>query len=133
VLAEVQEFARRRPGAFLAVALASGFVVGRLGRGVLGAAADTGAGTTSPSETYALPTQPGPPTMETVPPAQPGYAQPGYGQPTYPQPTPGYSTPVPPGYDQDVAVGSAPPPPTSYVDPLVDPELDERYRSGGTP
>jgi hypothetical protein len=38
VLAEVQEFARRRPGAFLATALVSGFVVGRLGRGVIGAA-----------------------------------------------------------------------------------------------
>jgi hypothetical protein len=38
VLAEVQDFARRRPGAFLATALVSGFVVGRLGRGVLGAA-----------------------------------------------------------------------------------------------
>jgi hypothetical protein len=37
VLAEVQEFARRRPGAFLATALVSGFVVGRLGRGILSA------------------------------------------------------------------------------------------------
>jgi hypothetical protein len=37
VLAEVQEFARRRPGAFLATALVSGFVVGRLGRGVMSA------------------------------------------------------------------------------------------------
>jgi len=38
VLAEVQDFARRRPGAFLATALVSGFVIGRLGRGVIGAA-----------------------------------------------------------------------------------------------
>jgi hypothetical protein len=37
VLADVQEFARRRPGAFLATALVSGFVVGRLGRGVMSA------------------------------------------------------------------------------------------------
>jgi hypothetical protein len=35
VLREVQDFARRRPGAFLATALAAGFVVGRLGKGVL--------------------------------------------------------------------------------------------------
>jgi hypothetical protein len=39
VLREVQDFARRRPGAFLATALAAGFVVGRLGKGV--AKADT--------------------------------------------------------------------------------------------
>jgi hypothetical protein len=30
----VQEFARRRPGTFLATALVAGFVVGRLGKGV---------------------------------------------------------------------------------------------------
>jgi hypothetical protein len=34
VLREVQDFARRRPGAFLAAALAAGFVVGRLGKSV---------------------------------------------------------------------------------------------------
>ncbi len=34
VLREVQAFARRRPGAFLATALAAGFVVGRLGKSV---------------------------------------------------------------------------------------------------
>jgi hypothetical protein len=35
VLAEVQDFARRRPGAFLATALVTGFVVGRLGKGIM--------------------------------------------------------------------------------------------------
>ena len=35
VLREVQDFARRRPGAFLAAAIAAGFVVGRLGKGVV--------------------------------------------------------------------------------------------------
>jgi hypothetical protein len=34
VLREVQDFARRRPGAFLATALVAGFVVGRLGKSV---------------------------------------------------------------------------------------------------
>lgn len=38
VLEEVRDFARRRPGAFLATALVSGFLVGRLGRGVVEAA-----------------------------------------------------------------------------------------------
>jgi hypothetical protein len=46
VLREVQDFARRRPGAFLATALAAGFVVGRLGKGV--AKADPGAGDSKP-------------------------------------------------------------------------------------
>ena len=35
VLREVQDFARRRPGTFLAVAATAGFVAGRLGKGVL--------------------------------------------------------------------------------------------------
>ena len=34
VLAELQDFARRRPGTFLAAALAAGFVAGRLGKGL---------------------------------------------------------------------------------------------------
>jgi len=42
VLREVQDFARRRPGAFLATALAAGFVVGRLGKGVAKAESDAG-------------------------------------------------------------------------------------------
>lgn len=45
VLTEVEDFARRRPGAFLATALVAGFVVGRLGKGV--AKADPEAGTTA--------------------------------------------------------------------------------------
>jgi uncharacterized protein YjbJ (UPF0337 family) len=44
VLREVQEFARRRPGAFLATALAAGFVVGRLGKGVMKADPNAGSG-----------------------------------------------------------------------------------------
>ena len=46
VLREVQDFARRRPGAFLATALAAGFVVGRLGKSV--AKADPNAGQQKP-------------------------------------------------------------------------------------
>jgi hypothetical protein len=34
VLHELQDFARRRPGTFIAAALAAGFVVGRLGKGL---------------------------------------------------------------------------------------------------
>jgi ElaB/YqjD/DUF883 family membrane-anchored ribosome-binding protein len=65
VLQEVQDFARRRPGTFLAVAAAAGLVVGRLGKGVLNAnssgsgsssngSASTGfAGTGSPNPGFA--------------------------------------------------------------------------------
>jgi hypothetical protein len=42
VLQEVQDFARRRPGTFLATALVAGFVVGRLGKGVAKADPDAG-------------------------------------------------------------------------------------------
>ena len=48
VLREVQDFARRRPGAFLATALAAGFVVGRLGKGVA-KADEAGTGSSKPS------------------------------------------------------------------------------------
>jgi len=50
VLRDVQDFARRRPGAFLATALAAGFVVGRLGKGV--AKADPNAGNKPTSDSY---------------------------------------------------------------------------------
>jgi hypothetical protein len=43
VLREVEDFARRRPGAFLATALAAGFVVGRLGKSIAKADPDAGA------------------------------------------------------------------------------------------
>jgi len=52
VLREVQAFARRRPGAFLATALAAGFVVGRLGKSV--AKADGDAGVSRKPETDAF-------------------------------------------------------------------------------
>jgi hypothetical protein len=48
VLREVQDFARRRPGAFLATALAAGFVVGRLGKSVAKADGDAGTSAQKP-------------------------------------------------------------------------------------
>jgi hypothetical protein len=52
VLQEVQDFARRRPGAFLATALVAGFVVGRLGKSV--AKADPDAGSSADSGRHSL-------------------------------------------------------------------------------
>jgi hypothetical protein len=48
VLDDVQNFARRRPGAFLATALVAGFVVGRLGKSV--AKADPNAGSSADTQ-----------------------------------------------------------------------------------
>jgi hypothetical protein len=82
VLREVQDFARRRPGAFLASALAAGFVVGRLGKSVMKAgdgsakpSSDSfvsGAGTSYGAESY------GTQTYRTAEYADPvtGYADP---------------------------------------------------------
>jgi hypothetical protein len=44
VLRDAQDFARRRPGAFLAATLAAGFLVGRLGKGVAKADPEAGSG-----------------------------------------------------------------------------------------
>lgn len=47
VLREVQDFARRRPGAFVATALVAGFVVGRLGKSVWSAGESSDGGDVS--------------------------------------------------------------------------------------
>jgi len=93
VLREVQDFARRRPGAFLATALAAGFVVGRLGKGV--AKADENAGkpasdsfsSRTPSTAYGT-TGTGYDTGYTTGTTTTGY-QTGYVDPAVPS-TPGY-------------------------------------------
>jgi len=78
VLREVQDFARRRPGAFLATALAAGFVVGRLGKSV--AKADSNAGQDKPR-------------TDSFVSGQTGYGETGYGQTgtTYGQTGAGYT------------------------------------------
>lgn len=72
VLREVQDFARRRPGAFLATALAAGFVVGRLGKSV--AKADPNAGVDKPRDDSFV-SNPG---ATGYPETQPGYPSTGY-------------------------------------------------------
>jgi len=146
VLAEVQDFAQRRPGAFLAVAVTSGFVIGRLGKGVLGAMTDAGPSPASQvpasqvpasqvpaSQVPASPVEPlpaaaTPPGAQGVPPVQPSPSQQGYGQPVAGG-VPG--TAEPSIYADEIAIGTAPPAPASYREPVVDPDPTERYRSGG--
>jgi hypothetical protein len=82
VLREVQDFARRRPGAFLASALAAGFVVGRLGKGV--AKADAGQGKPSTDSFVSGSTEAGYDAGQTGY-SQTGYSEPGYSQAGYPQ------------------------------------------------
>lgn len=84
VLREVQDFARRRPGAFLATALAAGFVVGRLGKSV--AKADD-----KPETDAYVSRDPGPATTQPVDPA-PVYAEPVYAEPAAPVATEYVST-----------------------------------------
>jgi uncharacterized protein YjbJ (UPF0337 family) len=89
VLQEVQDFARRRPGAFLAAALAAGFVVGRLGKGV--AKADPDAGQAKPATDEFVSPAPGYPTGTAA-----GYPT-GSGTSDYPATAPattGYPAPV---------------------------------------
>jgi hypothetical protein len=72
VLREVQDFARRRPGAFLATALAAGFVVGRLGKSV--AKADPAAGATAKPATDTF-TSGYSPTTSEYPATTPAYTE----------------------------------------------------------
>jgi hypothetical protein len=74
VLREVQDFARRRPGAFLATALAAGFVVGRLGKGV--AKADSGAGKPA-TDSFVSGSSTGYPAAQRYDTGSTGYADPG--------------------------------------------------------
>jgi hypothetical protein len=100
VLREVQDFARRRPGTFLAVAAAAGFVAGRLGKGVLGAGSADAPGAASGRQ------QPAPAVGSHAQPASVGYAPPA-GDGDVPPATAGYAEPVTDGYVQPVADGYA--------------------------
>jgi hypothetical protein len=69
VLREMQDFARRRPGAFLATALAAGFVVGRLGKSIAQADPDAGTEGKPASDRYDAEYPPAAASAEFVTPA----------------------------------------------------------------
>jgi hypothetical protein len=81
VLREVQDFARRRPGAFLATALAAGFVVGRLGKGVAKADPEAGTGTRKPDTDSFVSTTPETPGYSATTTGSTEYAATGTGTP----------------------------------------------------
>ena len=78
VLREVRDFARRRPGTFLTVAAVAGFVAGRLGKGVLGAASadEPATPTSAPQSSSAVGSNARPASVGYVPLAGDGYVQP---------------------------------------------------------
>lgn len=128
VLDEVTGFARRRPGAFLALAAGAGLLAGRLGRGLKAAHDDTDADNSTPrsaSNTSTggyTPPQPTPAATYPPPPGYDphpngpggGYDPAGYqqppGAPTAPPPAPGLPHPQEQGYH---------PPPPSYPPPAT--------------
>jgi len=89
VLREVQDFARRRPGAFLATALAAGFVVGRLGKGVAKAGSESGSGTKPTGDAFSSNYPPATPSVSYPTGGTEGYATGG---------TEGYATGSTEGY-----------------------------------
>jgi hypothetical protein len=133
---ELQHFARRRPGAFLAGAALAGFAVSRMGRGVQAAQQDEQQGDGRGTGQPALPGAAGAPPLVTAPP--PTVTAPNVPPaPTVPPtpavpPTPGAPSgglsgePLFEGSPTDAPVDdptiggpeAAPPPPTANPDPL---------------
>lgn len=97
LLNEVRDFARRKPGVFLAGAAIAGVLVGRLTRGAIDTQRSDSADETRTDKIPASPNAA--PADTTVPPAYP---------PTQ-APTPGYTTPPAPAYSQPPVEGQVPP------------------------
>ncbi|WP_433236457.1 hypothetical protein ACQPYK_27120 [Streptosporangium sp. CA-135522] len=95
IVEEVQSFARRRPGVFLAGAAAAGFLMGRLAKATASGGQGGGQGATTPSvpaTPLAGPTPAGPPQpvepIETVEPGLPGPGRPSAVYPPMTEPPP---------------------------------------------
>jgi len=99
LLNEVTSFARRRPGAFLAIAAGAGLLAGRLTRGAIDAARDDSSSTSGSADNFTAPTRSDYPSM--VQPTDPPSSLPVPAGPTVSEPiesvtvreTP-YDTPV---------------------------------------
>jgi hypothetical protein len=133
VLDEVQDFARRRPGAFLATALATGFVVGRLGKGVFSATTEQSPSATTSGDRFV----PEIPRMRT----EPSYPTAGYPdsavEPSYPTAGTGVAaTPLSsePGYPTGTGVAATPmvASEADYPPPATEPGSTTEYLATGT-
>jgi hypothetical protein len=108
LLADLQDFARRRPGVFLASAAVAGFVVGRLAKGVV---AERSADSGRTGSTYRS-TTPATTAYDEVPPVAVGVApapEPTYTAGVAPVPAAVAAEPVPPA----TAPPTVPPPPAA--------------------
>jgi hypothetical protein len=130
LLDEVRSFARRRPGAFLLGAAIAGVVVGRLTRGAVDAARDSGPVPQRVSEPqypgagYAAHPAPGYTASGYTGPGYTAHTTPGYAAPGYTEPAhaaPGYAAPVgapygapPPGRSDTPTPPQGFPAPTPY-------------------
>lgn len=132
LLADVQRFARRQPAAFLVTAAAAGFIIGRLGKGLLAEQSETSADrstvdTHGPAATLTYPATPG---YDAPPPPATGVAS---APSTTPAPvtTPAPATPAPStttyatGHAEPVASSTA----TGYA-PVPDPAADPGQGGG---
>jgi hypothetical protein len=156
VLQAVRDFARRRPGVFLAGAVAAGLAAGRLTRGMTDAARSDGEpqGQRRPPREIppgaAIPPPPGPDwttpmpgyPADAVPGATTGVVAPGTAEPYYPAagvPGPGAAGPtegIAPGHFQDSDVSyqeTAYPDSGSYPDSGYSESSPETYRPGQQP
>lgn len=108
LLRDVQDFARRRPGAFLATAVVAGFLVGRLGKGVAKASPDAGKPHT---DAFVSDTGPGYPSAAGT---DPDYTPAGTSAGYAPSPGDGYA----PAAGEGFAGGAGYPPAAGgYADP----------------
>ncbi|WP_404961621.1 hypothetical protein [Streptomyces sp. 147326] len=107
LIGDLQGFARRRPGAFLAGAALAGFVVARAGKGVSAAASSDASGSSSANRGAAAsamvdrpPTGSGDPAPVARPRPRPSGIPAGYEDPldTHGQSQPPHVTPAPPAY-----------------------------------
>ncbi|MFG2749506.1 hypothetical protein [Streptomyces xanthophaeus] len=107
LISDLQGFARRRPGVFLAGAALAGFVVARAGKGVSAAASSDTSGTSPADRSAATTTATGGPLTQPDHPAagpdprpRPSGVPAGYEDPldTYGQSQPPHVTPAPPTY-----------------------------------
>lgn len=120
LVGDLQDFARRRPGVFLAGAALAGFAVARVGKSVSGSASSSaGAGQGGTGEGGVPPRPTSPPPYQAAPGSGPGVPQTGYDDPldTYgqsqpPHVTPSYGQAPTPQTPPAAAAPPTPPPPT---------------------
>jgi hypothetical protein len=133
LLDEVKTFARRRPGAFLAIAVGAGLAAGRLTRGLKDESSSSSETTRSGGSVPSYPTTGDYSTTGEYPATSAGYATPttGYGTTTGE-----YATPTTGQYAQTSEYGSQPAPAVEVVvEPAVPPAhvTERQYPESGSP